>query len=369
MLMGEYIIDGFRDDVDREETFFFTLDTEGRLIKEGYNNSNLARGLGILPLESDIGTHIHDYVDRWNMPEESKLYVREGYKQILSGYPDFFQTHSNTTITNQKGYTVHIHLSAARIPVGIINEMHEESAVTAGKREGERLIEGFGGVAHELKSPLAQWEGLLLRAAKEIEKLGIKELGGVEIPEYLRYIDAGKRHYQRLDKTVWNMLKLAEGKLEVNKREAKLWDEILFPSLNQTSHVINYKRIRVDYDEGIEEASLVTDPDLMQIVYVNLLSNAANYTPRYGRMRCGIKEMPGEYWLNAENEGPVIPDEYEHTLFEAGFRVTDTEESNSKGTGIGLATCKRIVEALEERIFYEKGREGGANFIITCKRE
>lgn len=189
----------------------------------------------------------------------------------------------------------------------------------------------------------------------------------MEVPEHLRYLDYMRRHYQRLNKTVWNMLKLAEGKLEVNKREAKLWDEILFPSLNHTSHAINYRGIRIDPDEGIEKASLFTDPDLMQIVYVNLLSNAASHTPRHGRVGCGIKEMPGEYWLNVENEGPVIPDEYEHTLFDAGLRIPDNEKGDSKGTGIGLATCKRIAGTLGERIFYEKGREKGVNFIITCK--
>lgn len=177
LLMGEYIIDGFRG-VDREDTFFFTLDTRGRLIKGGYNKPNLARELGILPLESDMGTHIHDYVNRWSMPEESRLYVRGGYEKILSGYPGVFQTDSNTTITSQKGHPIHIHLSAARIPRAIVNEMHEESAVTAGKREGERLIEGFGGAAHGLKSPLNIIGGLLAQTSKEIERLGIEEIGG-----------------------------------------------------------------------------------------------------------------------------------------------------------------------------------------------
>ena len=83
--MGEYIFDGFRD-VDREDTFFFTLDTGGRLIKGGYNNPKLARELGILPLESEAGTHIYDYINRWSMSEENRLYVKEGYEKILSGY-------------------------------------------------------------------------------------------------------------------------------------------------------------------------------------------------------------------------------------------------------------------------------------------
>jgi signal transduction histidine kinase len=366
--MGKYVIDGFRD-VGREDTFFFTLDSGGRLIKGGYNNPKLASELGILPLESDAGTHIYDYINHWSMPEESRLYVREGYEKILSGYKDSFQTHSDTTIANQKGHPIHIHLSAGRSPMGIINEMHEESAVTAGKREGERLIEGFGGAAHELKSPLNIIGGLMAQTSKEIERLEIEKIGEVEIPEHLRYLEYMERHYQRLNKTVWNMLKLAEKRLDINKREAKLWDDILFPALNHTSHVINYGGIRIDRDDGIEEASLFTDPDLMQIVYVNLISNAAKHTPDYGRIGCGIKEMPGEYWLNVENEGSVIPDEYKHAIFDAGFKIPGTEKNGSNGTGIGLATCRRIAGALDERIFIEEGRKEGANFIITCKRE
>ena len=105
------------------------------------------------------------------------------------------------------------------------------------------------------------------------------------------------------------------------------------------------------------------DPVLIERVLVNLLQNAAKYTPPGAAI--GVTADVQTDWLFVEvwDEGPGLPDGHEQDLFEK-FTRGHTEWA-VPGVGLGLAICRAIVEAHGGHIRAENRVAGGAGFIFS----
>jgi two-component system sensor histidine kinase KdpD len=96
---------------------------------------------------------------------------------------------------------------------------------------------------------------------------------------------------------------------------------------------------------------------------MNLLENAAKYTPPDARIEVSAAVCRGEIQLKVVDDGPGIPKGLEKQVFEKFYRVR--AEGAVAGTGLGLAICTSIVEAHGGRIWAEGRPEGGAIFSVT----
>ena len=101
------------------------------------------------------------------------------------------------------------------------------------------------------------------------------------------------------------------------------------------------------------------DPDQMQQVLINLFTNAAQAMPAGGRITVIGEAIGGTgARLRVHDDGPGIPAEARYRIFEALFTT------KAKGSGLGLALCRRIVEAHGGSIDLEPSN-GGASFAIA----
>ena len=101
------------------------------------------------------------------------------------------------------------------------------------------------------------------------------------------------------------------------------------------------------------------DPDQIRQVLVNLLTNAAQAMPSGGHIRvyAEAKQDGSAARLGVSDDGPGVPAEVRHRIFEALFTT------KAKGSGLGLALCRRIMEAHGGTIDLEpNGR--GASFVL-----
>jgi signal transduction histidine kinase len=114
------------------------------------------------------------------------------------------------------------------------------------------------------------------------------------------------------------------------------------------------------------------DPDKLQRVLTNLLSNAFKFTPAAGRVRCTLHRDAGRAEtpkgdtavLTVSDSGPGVPPHLRESVFERFFQVEETTTRRHGGTGLGLAIAKDFVVLHGGTIGVDAGSEGGARFVV-----
>lgn len=106
------------------------------------------------------------------------------------------------------------------------------------------------------------------------------------------------------------------------------------------------------------------DPERVKQVVINLLDNAIKYTPRNGKIEVSILHRTTQkVQVSICDDGPGIPDENQKHIFEERFRLKRDEEK--EGYGIGLALCRRVVQAHYGQIWVDSSPNHGSCFHFT----
>jgi signal transduction histidine kinase len=115
--------------------------------------------------------------------------------------------------------------------------------------------------------------------------------------------------------------------------------------------------------------SVVGDPGMLRLVFVNLLSNAIKFTSRrmYARIEIDAEPGPGdEVIVRIRDDGVGFDPQYKDKLFKVFQRLH--KDSEFAGTGIGLATVRRVIERHGGRVWAESRPGHGASFFIALKK-
>jgi two-component system sensor kinase FixL len=103
---------------------------------------------------------------------------------------------------------------------------------------------------------------------------------------------------------------------------------------------------------------IMADPELLKIVFVNLLINASQAMRGQGEIRVGIGVEDGTCRITISDSGPGIPAEIRDKLF------TPFVTTKSRGTGLGLSTVKRLVEAHKGDLHIASPEGGGTTVTV-----
>jgi len=118
-----------------------------------------------------------------------------------------------------------------------------------------------------------------------------------------------------------------------------------------------------------EDILICVDPRLLRHVLRNLLSNIFKYVPTQTEIHIqAVQESPSSsVCLSVQDAGPGIPPDELDLLFEKFVRLKRDLAGVTRGAGLGLYICKRLVEAIGGRIWVESsGHEGeGCRFCMT----
>jgi len=119
------------------------------------------------------------------------------------------------------------------------------------------------------------------------------------------------------------------------------------------------KQIRLVRDEAAALPAIEADSDLVVQVLLDLLSNAAQATPPGSEVRLEAQANGAGVEIGVADAGPGVPVDLRTRIFEPFFTTRD------KGTGLGLAVARQIVEAHQGHIAVEEAAAGGARFRIS----
>jgi two-component system sensor histidine kinase KdpD len=121
---------------------------------------------------------------------------------------------------------------------------------------------------------------------------------------------------------------------------------------------------RVSVDIAPETPLLWLDSVLMEQVLVNVLDNAAKYSPANGLIVIQAGPLGGLLELRVEDDGPGIPPSERELVFDIFYRVK-ARDSRTAGTGLGLSICRGLIEAHGGTITAEEGRGQRGTAIVV----
>jgi len=223
----------------------------------------------------------------------------------------------------------------------------------------KRKTDFISSVSHELRTPLTSIKGYasILLTGK---------LGKIP-PEIQERLDKINRHSDELVHLVNDLLDIAHiesGRL-IMKKEVLDLKNIIEEVLDLLSMQLKEKQI--DFSLRISEDANIIFADRSQIqrVFINIISNAIKFTSVKGKITISSHKSNKTMQIGVADTGCGIPEEMQEAIFEEFYRVDNLINQEVKGTGLGLALVKRIIEAHNGRIWVESKLNTGSTFSFT----
>ncbi|AVQ46699.1 PAS domain-containing sensor histidine kinase [Clostridium botulinum] len=226
-------------------------------------------------------------------------------------------------------------------------------------REYNKLITEFlSNISHELKTPL----NVIFTA---VQLLGFYEKD-VDYEKEDKYLKLIKQNCYRLMKLINNLLdttKLDSGYLKLNLVNYNIVSLIEEITLSVTSYAES-KGINIIFDTNVEEKIIAVDPDKIERIILNLLSNSIKFTNVGGNIFVNIIDSGESVYIHVKDTGVGIPSDKLESIFERFFQVDKTLKKNKEGTGIGLHLVKSFVEMHKGEVTINSELGKGTEFII-----
>ena len=230
---------------------------------------------------------------------------------------------------------------------------------TSEKQLEEMKVDFVSMAAHELRTPLTAIRGyaslLQIHYATQLDQ-------------------AAKELLTRLIISTTNLTNLIDNLLSVSRIErnnlivqAKPLDlgiivKDIFASFEQQAFTKKQHFI-LNMPDALPQ--VMADPFRIGQVFINLISNALNYTPEGGTVTVTIANKSNCLEISVQDSGEGIPKEAMPRLFTKFFRVSGSLEQGSKGTGLGLYITKAIVQMHNGKIWAESTLGKGSTFSFT----
>ena len=220
-----------------------------------------------------------------------------------------------------------------------------------------RKDEFLATLSHELRNPLAP-----MRSALDVFKL---RFGQAADDRLLQVFDRQLRHLTRLVDDLMEVSRITQGRMQLRRAPVEL-SALVRSAAHDLAETM--KAARHTLCLSVEEVPVVVDGDATRLaqVVVNLLTNAAKYTPDGGRIELHLRCLPGLAEIRVCDNGIGIPPAALATVFDMFSQLEPALERAKGGLGIGLALVRGIVELHGGGIRAESAGEGrGSTFIVT----
>jgi two-component system phosphate regulon sensor histidine kinase PhoR len=227
------------------------------------------------------------------------------------------------------------------------------------ERRASRLKSDFiANVSHELKTPLS-----LIRMFGELLATG-KHKGESNPQQYAEIITREAERLSHLIDNVLDFARIERGKASYDFTEGRLEDVV-----ERALDVVRYRvekermRLRTEIEPGLPRVRM--DENAITLVLLNLIDNAVKYAGDGKEVEVRLVRTPGGVLLSVRDHGPGIPADEQPRIFERFYRARAARDRNVRGSGIGLALVKHIVEAHGGRLSVASVPGQGATFTVV----
>ncbi|MBK6967125.1 MAG: hybrid sensor histidine kinase/response regulator [Bacteroidales bacterium] len=225
-------------------------------------------------------------------------------------------------------------------------------------KEGKLIRFQFLSVlSHELKAPINAIEGYI--------KMMKDRQFGEDMTAYQEMIDRSLERINGMRSLIMDLLDLT--KIESGKPVQHL-EAVNITKIAQISvDTMRPYAIQKDVDIYLntkENVTMEADPNEIEIIFNNLISNAVKYNKNGGRVDVFIESKKDEVVLQVSDSGIGMTDEEKGKLFQDFVRIKNQKTRNIAGSGLGLSILKKIVDMYKGEIEIQSIPDKGTSFII-----
>ncbi len=233
-------------------------------------------------------------------------------------------------------------------------------------RKNKNYFEVLSFISHELRNALSIVSGFIaILLTGSLGELNEKQ------SEIMDKLVENIESINHLLVNYMNLSKIEKNELTVDKTELDVFIDVLKDVVDVIE--LQAKRNSLDIDlswGGIPKGvKLVADASMLRIIFLNLLFNAIKYTKAGGKIAYGYKDCGDHYLFNVYNEGAGIPLEYKDKVFDKFMRINTNAHKGKSGSGLGLFTVKKLIEAHGGKIWVETEPNAWTNFLFELQKE
>jgi two-component system, OmpR family, sensor histidine kinase CiaH len=268
--------------------------------------------------------------------------------------PAFEKTYGEIMSQKKRNTTQYVSEGITFLAVTIIAALFVYQAVRRQVRLQHQQENFMMAVTHELKTPMA------------IAKLNLETLHKHHLEEEKKQklLRMTLQEINRLDTLANNILvssQLDAGRYRSPREELNFSDLVASAVEDFKNRYPNRQWVAMIE----QEADITGDALLLQILVNNLLENAVKYSPREGKIECRLQLVNHTIRLQVIDEGQGIPDNEKKKVFDKFYRIGNEATRTTKGTGLGLYLCKKIVEEHRGNIQVADNSPSGCNFTVS----
>ncbi|MBA2887704.1 signal transduction histidine kinase [Clostridium beijerinckii] len=219
-------------------------------------------------------------------------------------------------------------------------------------------------ISHDLRSPLNIILSVL-QCYKDDYK-DIKRYGKCQ-----DHMDVIKRNSYKILKLVNNLIDTT--KLEKNhysiKRENLDVINLIEWNISSIDKYAKQKEISLVFDTNVEECIMAVDPEAIDRIIMNLISNAIKFSPKGSNIYINAWKSINQLTISVRDEGIGIPKEEQNTIFNRFVQSSRNKKSENSGSGIGLDLVRYLTQAHNGSIELKSEENSGCEFIIKLPIE
>lgn len=217
-------------------------------------------------------------------------------------------------------------------------------------------------VSHELRTPLTSIKGYasILMTGK---------MGDIPqaVKERLEKINKHSDSLVELINSLLDISRIESGKVQM-KFESENIKDIIETVADLLTPQLKAKQIQLKYELPGDIPDVFIDHSQIERVFINLVSNAAKFTPEKGQILVRIKDINEHIQVDVEDSGIGISKEDLAKIFDEFYRADNVINQSLKGSGLGLTLVKYIIEAHKGKIWAASKPNKGSCFSFTLPK-
>jgi PAS domain S-box-containing protein len=349
---AEKDLEKFKLALDNISDNVIITDPEGIVV---YANNAVEKVTGYTPAEA-IGKKSGEL---WKSPMPTAFY--QTMWDTIKRQKNVFIGELQNKRKNGEIYTAMISISpildkndAVEFFVSIERDITEQKRVDRAKSEFMTLA------SHQLRTPpsIISWY---------TETLQSGDLGTVNEKQgkYLAEISRANQRMIEIINSLLNISRIEMGTFAISSKEVDIREMVEETIKELTSRFGRTAEIVKNYDNALHP--IFTDPNIIEIVIENLLSNSFKYSPPADtKIVITVKEEDGALFLSVKDNGIGILSEDQDKVFQRLFRADNAVAADPDGIGLGLyMTQKLVVGGLHGKIWFESEAKKGTTFFVS----